>query len=144
MGQSIWSHLFTPRAVAESAVTDRILLTSYRDDSAYALALTTPRGSQRPFRVEHVVSYPDRYSPAFAFSAIPCPLSRHAPCGSQTPAAHPQGKTTGLPSSTTMTRWGGCCLSTGGVCVSVTRKRNQAIRPHAVLAQAHTATFACQ
>jgi len=45
---------------------------------------TTPRGSQRPFRVEHVVSYPNRYSPAFAFSAIPYPLPLHTLCSSLT------------------------------------------------------------
>jgi len=65
--------------------------------------------------VEHVVTYPDDYSPAFAFSAILYPLPPHVLCSAQTPAAHPQGRTTGLPSSTTLTRWGGCCLSTGGL-----------------------------
>src|ERR1039457_3673875 len=74
---------------------------------------STPHGSQRPFRVEHVVSYPDHYSPAFACSAIPCPLPIHTPCDVLTRPAHPDGKATGLPSSTAMTRWGGCCLSTG-------------------------------
>jgi len=33
-----------------------------------------------PFRVEHIVSCPDGYSPAFAFSAIRCPLSVHKLC----------------------------------------------------------------
>jgi hypothetical protein len=41
---------------------------------------STPRGSGRPFRVEHVVSYPDGYSPAFAFSAILYPLPLHTLC----------------------------------------------------------------
>ena len=65
--------------------------------------------------MEHVISYPDGYSPAFAFSAIRYPLSPHVLCSAQTPAALPQGRTTGLPSFTALTRWGGCCLSTGGL-----------------------------
>jgi len=64
--------------------------------------------------VEHVVSYPNHYSSAFACSAIPCPLPVRTPRGVLTRPAHPDGKTTGLPSSTAMTWWGGCCLSTGG------------------------------
>jgi hypothetical protein len=56
-----------------------------------------------PFRVEHVVSYPNHYSPAFACSAIPCPLPIDVPCDALTRPAHPDRKTTGLPSSTAMT-----------------------------------------
>jgi hypothetical protein len=50
---------------------------------------STPRGSQRPFRVEHVVSYPSRYSPAFAFSALRCPLPIHTLCSLLTRPTHP-------------------------------------------------------
>ena len=84
----------------------------------------TPRGSQRPFRVEHVVSYPNHYSPALACSAIPYPLPLHTLRSSFTRPAHPDGRTTGLPSSMTLTRWGGCCLSTDGTCVSVSRVKS--------------------
>lgn len=34
--------------------------------------------------MEHVVSYPDHYNPAFAFSAIPYPLPVHAFCNALT------------------------------------------------------------
>ena len=60
------------------------------------------------------------------------------PCGPSV-----QGKTLGLPSSTTMTWWGGCCLSTGGsasVCPHGQKRTSDRLP---FLAQAHSATFAC-
>src|SRR5258707_11041537 len=104
-----------PREAAEPACAGRILACLLSRGFGIQSRHSTPHGSQRPFRVEHVVSYPDHYSPAFACSAILCPLPIYTPCGVLTRPAHPGGKTTGLPSSTAMTRWGGCCLSTGGV-----------------------------
>src|ERR1022692_1354877 len=114
VGQSIWSHLHPSGEAAESAFTDLILACLLLRGFGIRSHHSIPRGSQRPFRVEHVVSYPNHYSSAFAFSAIRCPLPICVPHGSLTQPAHPVGKTTGIPSSTAMTRWGGCCLSTGG------------------------------
>jgi hypothetical protein len=79
-----------------------------------------------PFRVEHVVSYPDHYGPAFAYSAILCLLPIHVPCDALTRPAHPGRKTTGLPSSTAMTRWGGCYLSTGGAASACPKSKTRA------------------
>jgi hypothetical protein len=58
------------RQVAESAFADRILADLLSRRFGIRSRHSTPRGSLHPFRVEHVVSYPVRYSPAFAFSAI--------------------------------------------------------------------------
>jgi len=52
--------------------------------------------------VEHVVSYPGDYNPAFAFSAIRCPLAVHVSCDTLT-WSNPSRRPTGLPSSTAMT-----------------------------------------
>jgi len=87
-GGGLWardlSHFFTPREAAESAFADRILADLLSREFGIRSRPSTPRGSQRPFRVEHIVSYPGHYSPTFAFSAIRCPLSRCMLCSSQT------------------------------------------------------------
>ena len=114
VGQSIRSHAPPAGKAAESALTGLILACLLSGGFGIRSRHTKPHGSQRPFRVEHVVSYPDDYCPAFACSVIPYPLPIHTLCSSLTRPAHPGGKITGLPSSTAMTRWGGCCLSTGG------------------------------
>src|SRR6266403_2677989 len=123
MGQSTWSHAPPSGKAAESVFTDLMTCLPPAEGIRHTLSPFHTTRKSAPFRVEHVVSYPDHYSPAFACSAILCPLPIHTPCGVLTRPAHPGGKTTGLPSSTAMTRWGGCCLSTDGL-VSVCRDGN--------------------
>ena len=94
--------------------------------------------------MEHVVSYPDCYSPAFAFSAIPCPLSLRTLCSSQTPEAHTAGEDNEFTEFHDDDTVGWVLPVYRRYCVSVARRGNQVTRPLAVLAQAHTATFACQ
>src|ERR1700677_3596714 len=114
VGQSIWSQLRPSGEAAESAFTDLILACLLLRGFGIRSHHSIPHGSQRPFRVEHVVSYPSHYTPAFAFSASRCPLPICTPRGLLAQPARPVGKATGLPSSTAMARWVGCYLSTGG------------------------------
>src|ERR1019366_8901361 len=72
------------------------------------------RGRRIRVRGSHDLLASCRGDSAYAL-AIPRPLPVPTPCDALPWPAHPCRKATGLPSSTAMTRWGGCCLSTGGV-----------------------------
>ena len=86
--QRIWSHAWTMREAAESMLgTDRMLACFLLRGFGICSRHSIPRGSLRPFRVEHVVSYPGRLQPSVCFlrdpmPAVPSPALQLAdPCG---------------------------------------------------------------
>ena len=118
------------------------LLASCRGDSAYALA--SPRHAEvcapfgwstlsplRTVTVRHLLS--PRSFTCWLFT-------RFAAC---LPTGSSGRKSTGLPSSTAMTRWGGCCLSTGGAESACPKNTGRTSGRLPFLAQAREAIFAC-
>jgi hypothetical protein len=98
-----------------------------------------PSGSQRPFQVEHVISYPGDYSPAFASSAILYPLAIRQPRGMLTWSIHQE--TIGLTEfhDDDMTSR---VLPIHRRCyVSVTEYTSRAPGPPAILAQARSCSY---